>query len=348
VASSDEDADVPQFQIRYEPESVRDVPAEVFDSFLFPLDAPDPIDALNELIADLPANLAPVASAFAKNLQGVVSVGTLPYQMAAAAVAQRRFDRLWIAEQIRARAHMDETGNIPDIAKANALATSKNRFEEEMRSRETADVMANHVLATLAEDISHNETFHSACDELLRQTAVLTWGALEVLGKDLFAVWLNTLPMRASWLLKDERTKKRYQLRGVPLETLEQFGFDLSTRMGDLLLSFHGVDDLPAIREAFDVLSRGDAEVRDALASQSLWLLFQTRHVVVHGRGVIDQAYRDKTGDPRAPGTLLRVTPAELDKYLRAVALAGSRLLQAAWKSVGDSKDLNDSGTGAG
>jgi len=334
VSSSEQGADVPKFQVRYEPESVADVPEEVFDCFLFPLDGPDPIEALDELVAGLPAALTPVATAFSRNLESVVSVGTLPYQMAAAAVAQRRFDRLWIAEQIRARKHMDEAGNIPDSAKSEALATAKKRFEEEMQSRETADVMANHVLTTLSEGITRDATFHSACDELLRQAAVLTWGALEVLAKDLFAVWLNTTPMLAFSLLKDERTKKRYQLRSVPFETLENLGFDLSARMGDLLLGIHGVDDLPAMRDVFDVLCERDAEVRDALTSQDLWFLFQTRHVVVHGRGVVDQAYRDKTGDPRAVGTLLRVKPKELDKYLRVVARTGGRLLQAAARAV--------------
>jgi NAD(P)-dependent dehydrogenase (short-subunit alcohol dehydrogenase family) len=165
VSSSEQGADVPKFQARYEPESVADVPEEVFDCFLFPLDGPDSIEALDELVAGLPAALTPVATAFSRSLESVVSVGTLPYQMAAAAVAQRRFDRLWIAEQIRARKHMDEAGNIPDSAKSEALATAKKRFEEEMQSRETADVMANHVLTTLSEGITRDATFHSACDE---------------------------------------------------------------------------------------------------------------------------------------------------------------------------------------
>src|SRR5262249_45033766 len=114
---------------------------------------------------------------------------------------------------IRARSSANREGNIPEKARRLALETAKKRFDDEMSTKQAAENIADEVLQMLTGGMRADPEFHFACEELLRQGSVLAWGALEVLAKDLFAVWVNASPARVSWLMKDERTKRRFPLR---------------------------------------------------------------------------------------------------------------------------------------
>ena len=93
-----------------------------------------------------------------------------------------------------------------------------------------------------------------------------------------------------------------------------------------MLVGKQDFSDLPTVKAVYAVLYPQSTELRDALAHRDLWTLYQQRHLVVHRRGVIDQAYRQATGANAEVGTGLDVTPSAFDGHLKVVALAGTAL----------------------
>jgi hypothetical protein len=118
-----------------------------------------------------------------------------------------------------------------------------------------------------------------------------------------------------------------FQLRNVAFETLALYDFNLSARMGDLLVQQHSVDTVSTMKSVFRVIAPSESLQR-ALAQRSLWILNQRRHLIVHRRGVVDQAYLDTTGDAMPLGLELRVTPDELEDYLGRVRDVGIELIR--------------------
>jgi len=180
---------------------------------------------------------------------------------------------------------------------------------------------------SLASFLAH-EFSRDAARQILRQCTVLTWSAFEVLASDLFQLLINAQPKLSGLLLKDERTKKLYQSREVIL-ALEDYGYDLSRSMGEVLLRQRRMDDLDTIRAAYDVLFGTRESLRNALTDAELWRLYKTRNLIVHRAGVVDQLFLSNTGLKAEPGTKLIVTPRVLDDYVLLVAHVGVELLAA-------------------
>src|ERR1700730_16354826 len=78
--------------------------------------------------------------AFKANLYAALQVGNVPFQLIQAAVVQRRYTQLMIAEKIRA-------GDIPE-EEANKLARkiASANLDDEMKDRETSKLYADEIL----------------------------------------------------------------------------------------------------------------------------------------------------------------------------------------------------------
>jgi hypothetical protein len=126
-----------------------------------------------------------LAAAFHQNLKAVVDAVSVPFFMAHESVCRRTFQALHAAERIRARRHMDENGNVPPSAEEEARAIARRRMDDEVKSEEGGARIADAVLAELSDHLLRPE-FARAANELLRQGAVLVWGGLEVLLRDVY------------------------------------------------------------------------------------------------------------------------------------------------------------------
>jgi hypothetical protein len=175
----------------------------ISDFFFIPLDENTFSRTLDELVPKLSALIAPHAQVFKRNLASVVSVVSVPFYMAVASVQGRRFALLYAAERIRARNHMDADGNVPEWAEKEAYTIASAKMTEEpttKEGKEGANKVADLVLEELA-TARENDGFSMAANELLRQGAILVWGALEVLAVDLFVTLLNnrSCPCNGAW-----------------------------------------------------------------------------------------------------------------------------------------------------
>jgi hypothetical protein len=114
---------------------------------------------------------------------------------------------------------------------------------------------------------------------------------------------MKTLP-RLVFIIRHPDTRKRFEAERLTVDTLLQHGFDLSARLGSVLIEQQDFSRLQTIKAAYAVLYPR-AELAEALGRKDLWELYQKRHLIVHRRGIIDQAYLDATGRAEAVGTEL-------------------------------------------
>lgn len=289
----------------------------------------EPVLALAKTI---PEPYAAFANAFAANLGAVIEVACLPLTFASNRSHSLRLQQLHMAERIRripivtgASSSKEDKGLTPEQER-EAYEKAQEALAKELASEETLRHLALQSFGYLAASLRDDDSRVAAL-ELLRQSAVLTWGSFEVLSRDLFAALLNNHPSLVPRLASHPSTKARFSLRSIDVSEIAARGFDLTRSMGDLLLSVTDLSDLGLIKDSYAVLLPEANAVRELLAEKDLWVLFQRRHLIVHQRGVIDQQYLTKTGDAAATGTPLCVRPADLRRYLTLVRDAGVALL---------------------
>lgn len=301
-------------------------------AFFLPLEEADlfaPLDALPNLLSD---TLKEISQAFRYNLSSVAETMAIPLTFASSSVHHSHFQRFHSAERIRALPEDDFDDKRPatlspeserralDIARTRSTEFANSAAGKERIARDTCEFLA-HLL--------DSRELKGAAEELLRQGAVLVWGTLEVLVRDVFVAYLNSNPMGAIRLTQDVGTRKRFELKALPIDVLQDCNFDLSRRMGDILLANNDVGDLATIKDVYGVLFPEHANLRAALDERDLWVLSQRRHLIVHRRAVIDATYLKHTGESLPVGSRLAVTPGDLERYLRIVVRVASELLAA-------------------
>jgi hypothetical protein len=285
------------------------------DYFLIPPDSDEFLKSLDQV--DF-GNFQEVGMSFRKNLSGILCTGGMPFIMANTAFTQRRFQQLHIAERILAK----YVSGDPDD---KAYESASKKLSEELSSAEGAEQAGDSILADLGH-LCGSAPMKGAAVNLLYQCIVLTWSSFEVLATDLLVALLNKRPHLASVLMKDERTKRWFHTKDLP-HLLEQFSYDVSHHMGDVLTSCHRIDDIDTIRATFGALLPADVGLRTALLEASLWKLNQKRNLIVHRGGIVDEAYISNTGENVLPGTALSLTPEELKFFLRLVRDTGTKLV---------------------
>jgi hypothetical protein len=179
---------------------------------------------LAKSVASGPLEYQQIFEAFRKNLAAVIWTAGMPFHYVQAEVHQRRFEKILIAEKIRSQPV--ERGGPPRRTEEEVLEIATTRFRQELSTSEGSGAIIDQILTDLEQSIENPDVLTGAT-EVLRQSEVLIWSAFEVLTSDLFVCLVNHVPALTAMLFKDERTKKRFQLRD-PLAVLEQFNFDLS------------------------------------------------------------------------------------------------------------------------
>lgn len=277
----------------------------------------------------LPSIRGEIAQAFVGNLYRAQTTAAMPYSLTVQAVRRRRFEALFAAGRIRALKLTRPGQQIsPDQIKAAAdWAHEELKKEEKNETSSRLPQLAESVLSEFEAQLQDTE-FAVANQELFYQTLVSVWGALELLANELTIALLNEFPRIAARMLREAPAKRHFGANLIGLDTLEENKFDLSSRMGDVLLGDRGLSSLDAIRDVFSIIYSGAKHTHNALNSTNLWLLWQRRHVVVHRRGVVDRAYLEKTGDDKQLlGKPLQINADDVDLAFEGVIQAGLGLL---------------------
>ena len=265
----------------------------------------------------LPPVYKSIGEAYVKNLAALIAVVALPITFASNRASDLRFQQILMAERIR---RIPIQKSMPDTQltsqdEEEALKIARRRLAEEIASPDNLRNLAWRAYEYLSAGLA-DEEFKSASGELLRQGAVLAWGAIEVLARDLFVAYVNSHPEFAANLAAHPSTKARFSLKSIDLSELAAHRFDLSQSMGNFLLQATDFSELAVIKDAYSVLFPSDRSLRSALSEPTLWILYQRRHLIVHKRGIVDRQYCDKTGEKLEIGSPLFVSPEDISKYI--------------------------------
>jgi hypothetical protein len=316
------------------------VVATVRGIFFLEFDRDQFLSDLDTVCSSLSVDVKEYAGAFRQNLQATISVLGLPDTLAIATAQRLRFRQLHIAERIRRLPIEGEKGSpeseLSEQMEEEALRSAHERFEQEARDPVMLRALRRESVDCLVENLQFGE-LQLAAPELLRQGAVLAWSAFEVLSRDLFVLILNKNPQKAKALVEHLKTRKKFDLRMVSIDILAEHGFDISSKMGSVLVQSHDLGDLGGIKDAYQTLFPDLLSLHDALNQKDLWLLNQRRHLIVHKRAVVDEHYRRSTAEDLPVGSLLQVFPVDLKRYLQLVREAGLEILKAADSTLSQS-----------
>jgi hypothetical protein len=285
-----------------------EIPKALVDLVLGSFALPDafPFEDLERLFSNAAPLVAPAAAVALANLRSAVAVCSVPFLMAQTAALQMRYRQLLIAEQIRQRRYRMANEEITDEMQQEAGAKAGKRLDEERSSPASIQNLADQCIYSLGSLVSE-PSFKAAAEELLLETVVMFWGALEVFLATVIRTELNADPTVALKLIASEGTKKHFPSRGIALEALAEHAFDVSTSMGEILLADRHLDSLPVIKDIANVLWPGNTDLRDRLNDPGLWKFAQRRHLMVHRRGDVDADYIAHTGEAHAVGSRLTI-----------------------------------------
>lgn len=300
-----------------------DIAAAVRQVYLIPPDFTSVAANLIEASTALEDPVKTVALSFLDNLRGMMRTLSLPFEFTHTQVHGLHWQRIFMAERIRALGESDEQAR-DAVARENAKAKI-----QAFLSAEGQKVVSDEVLERLHRLASDEQSLGTA-RELTRQGIVLMWSAFEVLSRDLFIMLLNANPGWTNRLLDQQTTRKRFAVDKLDWHTLSAHSFDLSSSMGILLSQKADLDDIQTIRETYAALFPDTAELNQRLSDERLWFLFQKRNLIVHRRGLVDQHYLDRTGDQIPLGQQLSVSPADIESFLNAALAAGEALIRRA------------------
>ena len=231
-----------------------------------------------DLCRKLPMEFQFLCELHLQQLHAVIDTASLPFMMACTSV------HLEIP-------YLKQHGN--DLKKAMALRLSKE----------------------LCDSIQHPSTL-KAHQELLRQALVLLWSTEEVFVKNFIALLINHKPYLIDRMLLSDKAKRRIA-RSIPMQVLEQYGFNVSEHLGDILCFQHGNHGIYFSKSILEAVWPFNKNLHSALDNPTLWQLHDKRNQIVHGQGLDDGASR------------ITVAPDEFQSYLDAILAIAVEIMKA-------------------
>src|SRR5262249_7052073 len=206
--------------------------------------------------ARLSAEYGAVTKAFRHNVDSALSTIAMPFSLAHSSVTHSQLQRFHIAERIRSQS-IDEKSlgpgeNLEVIRDRHARAKADNRMREFVEFKDGQKAIIGQLCDFLLSSLENG--LEPAAADLLRQGLVLLWSGFEVLFRDTFESLLNRQPERVAMLIKHPTTRKRFDAERLPLDTLVEHGFDLSRKLGTVLVGQQDLGDLPTIKSVYGVL----------------------------------------------------------------------------------------------
>lgn len=265
-----------------------------------------------------------VLESFKKNLSSAILVSKIPISLSVIRTKLLMFERI-LTKELIANAPLVSDYIFNDVPEEEK---KKREKESRIKSHQKAEKLFYNKLKAKSGgkefwDITYqfikdcyysNNELDIAAIELLRQTTVLVWTAIEVLIRDVVTLKINQHP---EFLSKE-------QLRSVPFEFLEEHNYNLNNRLGYIYSKNIDWSNYGMIQKSLEIFH---VDLGASLKSNSIWKLNQRRHLIVHNKGVVDSQYLDSTDDELPVGSELLITPKDFQLHLSDVKLAGIEII---------------------
>ncbi len=310
---------------------------EMRDHFFVPPAPNETFSRLDELIEELDTKYQALGQTFRHNLASALSSVAMPFALASASVRESHFQRIHTAERIRAGSieldAIQPGERLEEVREREAYRIAGSRMTEFEESEEGKNAIIRDICSFLITSLEARE-LKLAARELVQQGIILIWSAFEILFRDAFELELNLNSSKAALLAQNISTRKRFEVERFSLDSLIKYGFDLSDKVGTLLVGQQDFSDLPTMKSVYSVLFPSCPEVTNCLNHSDLWLLYQRRHLFVHRRGTVDQTYLDNTSDAAPLGSTLEVTPKDFEEHFKGVLETGEALFRCLQKEA--------------
>lgn len=279
-------------------------------------------------IKDLDADYQNIANTFNYNIDSMLSALNIPFILSSAAAQQQHHFKSHLVSVIESLKYKvnhdinDSDDPILDQIRSNILKDKMNELDTSEKSQE--QLVLN--IYRFLEPFTREEKITGAASALLYQGAILLWSAFETLSKDLFIIYINKNPHKIKDLLDSPSIKKRLNFNKITPETLMEYDFDLSNKMGEVTAENQDFSDLETIKKIFNEMFPASCDDRSILNDPDIWILSQKRHLIVHRGGIVDKKYLDKTGESLCIGDKLLMTPTDLISYFEKIYDCGISL----------------------
>jgi len=138
--------------------SPHDPVQEMRQHFFVPFDPDDAFATLRLAADQVPAEYAQIAAAFRQNLNAVLTTASMPFALASTGVHARHFERVGIAERIRARSietvPADAGLSLEDFRDREAHRRARDRFQELLASTEGQEAVIQDICNFLLAGLS--------------------------------------------------------------------------------------------------------------------------------------------------------------------------------------------------
>jgi hypothetical protein len=256
-------------------------------------------------LANTKAYCKDIVESFIANLESIDRVVSIPYVLSEQFANNRAFSM-----------HLSRNAILhPELNHEQLLEIARKEFQESFEDQNQANRIFIDLCMPLIE-IPQDEK--DPAKELLNQGILLTWSAFEVFCRDYIEKRLNDDPMLCIPIFNSEMLRRRSDLRKLPLEYLISNKFNISEKVGTIIVENYDCSDLLILKEILFCITNKD-EIRECMDDKKLWNLFQIRHLIMHRRGIIDKTFLDKTNIDQAIGEKIIIRPNELYKNIRMI-----------------------------
>lgn len=215
--------------------------------------------------------------------------------------------------------HLQQLHAVIDTASLPFLMACTSVHLEIPYLKQQGDDLKNAIALRLSEElcdsIQHPSTL-KAHQELLRQSCVLLWSTEEVFLKNFIALLIDHKPFLIDRMLLSDKAKRRIA-KSIPMQVLEQYGFNVSEHLGDILCFQHGNHGIYFSKSILEAVWPFNKNLHSALANPTLWKLHDKRNLIVHGQGIDDAATR------------IFIGPDEYQSYLDAILAIAVEIMKA-------------------
>lgn len=273
------------------------------------------------------SDLASIADNFKQSVEALISTASMPYSLMFARVRDYHWHHFYSAQKIRTLKSEYEKHS-EEKKEEIAIKAAISAFEEFMASERGKRRIVDGVCRALKESLRQGLP-PAVASNLLQQCVIIAWTNFEVFCRDMFEALLNREPLHAKRLRDDEAARRRFEIDKISFEILSGNNFDLSGKMGTILVSRNDFSDIATIKDAYFALYPTDRSLRDEMTNRKLWDLCKLRHLLVHRGGQVDERFLATTGKSLQLGSRIQVAPSEFEEYLETAIRTAFQLLKS-------------------
>jgi len=237
-----------------------------------------------------------------ENIISISMAASLPFQIAMATSLSRAKMNITIQNAI-----VEE-----DMAEELLRKKIEKEYSEAIETQETADEIFKDLAIQLLDNM---KTRLPAIHEIINQGYLQIWSTFEVFLRDYIESFLNSKPEKCAAVIQSDTLKKRYDLRRIPYEYIESNMYDIKNKIGSLIVNTYDCSDLLVVKEIIKKMVN-TIENSDFIDDNELWIFFQTRHLLIHKRGIVDSSFIRKTGSGNAVGSKIIISPKQFYKAI--------------------------------